>query len=772
MRYLIVFFTTFFLCQIHLIAQTATNRDALKKATIEYKYASANNKQRALMMAKLHNWPTVIEGKDGSYAALMGISKNNHPKYYSTFNNTDVAATLNTNQLWSGGSTGLNLSGSTPYLKNKLAVWDGGRVRETHAELNGRVYRMDSSRANGNGSSHATHVTGTMIASGVNPLAKGMCNGIQGIRVYVFTLDNQTEIDIPEITGIASDLLVSNHSYGNVPGWYYGMNGWEWEGIYGDTVDYNFGYYSTETSQLDNIVYNAPYYLPVRAAGNSRNQNGPSVGSTYYYYDSLGNLQQGTRPANLSSNNSYGCMIPEASGKNIISVGAVYAIPNGYTQPSDVVMTPFSCWGPTNDGRIKPDLVSDGYNVFSANANEDSAYFYDSGTSMASPGVAGSLFLWQEYYAQLNKGNFMLAATLRGIAIHTANEAGDNPGPDYAFGWGLLNSLKAVEVIKNASSATDTVGSRHFIYQNTLNNGQAFSKSFTAKGSGPLKLTLAWTDPVGPTIIVDAKHPPTPELVNDLDIRVIKNGVTYYPWILNPYVPAAAATKGDNILDNQEQILIDSITKGDNITIIVSHKGSLKNNSQAYSLILSQPIDTIMPLKLISFTAALVSANNANITWKVTDEVNIKNFDVEISNDGIHWKTAVSASALNKGTYSVTDSNLAVGSHYFRLKIIEFNGSVSYSPVKIVSVGTGGLAFSLIPNPANTQTLLSFQKGINQATITIYDMSGKVVDRKDVDLQGSSSYLLSTRKYSKGIYTVSVHTKEGTVTNRLLIGKM
>ena len=771
MRYFIVFIVAFLLNYTHLFSQIATNRDALRRATIEYKMSTISNKQKAMAMAKLHNWPTTIQSKDGSYSALMGIDRNNHPKYYRTLNNIDAAATINTHQLWTGGSTGLNLNGSTPYMKNKLAIWDGGRIRETHIELAGRVNRMDSSRNTGGGSDHATHVTGTMIATGINPLVKGMCNGLLGIRTYVFTLDNQTEIDIPEITGIAYDLLVSNHSYGNVPGWNYGSSGWEWYGNHGDTVDYNFGSYSDETAQLDNIVFHAPYYLPVRAAGNSRNQNGPPVGGTYYYYDSTGTLQQSTRPANISSNNGFACMIPEASGKNVMTVGAIYADTNTIKLPSDINITPFSCWGPTNDGRIKPDLVSDGYDVYSTNAIGDSAYFYDSGTSMAAPGVAGSLMLWQEYYSQLNKGNFMLAATLRALAIHTTSEAGNTLGPDYVFGWGLLNSLDAVEVIKVASSTTDSIQSQHLIYQNVLKSGQTFTKGFSAVGSGPFKVTIAWTDPVGHVDTVDATHPVKSQLVNDLDIRVIKNGATYYPWILNPYIPAAAASRGDNHLDNLEQILIDSVTIGDSITIQVTHKGTLTNNSQAYSLIVSQPINTILPVKLIDFNTSIDDKNKVSIQWKVTNEMIVKNYEVERSTDGIHWVTAVSLTALNKGNYVALDTNPIIGTNFYRLKMIDFNGTISYSSINTVKVGNGGIAFTLTPNPANNQTVLSFQKGINQATLLITDMSGKTVIKKNINLQGASSYPLSIRQLSKGVYTVSIQTKEGIVSRRVVVGK-
>ena len=365
----------------------------------------------------------------------------------------------------------------------------------------------------------------------------------------------------------------------------------------------------------------------------------------------------------------------------------------------------------------------------------------------------------------------MLAATLRALAIHTTNEAGNAPGPDYVFGWGLLNSLDAVEVIKLASSTVDSVNSKHIIFQNVLNNGQTFTKGFSAVGSGPMKVTIAWTDPVGHIDTVDATHPAKPQLVNDLDIRVIRNGVTYYPWILNPYIPSAAATKGDNYLDNQEQILIDSIASGDSITIQVSHKGTLTNNSQAYSLIITQPINTTLPVKLLDFTTSLSNAKAVTINWNVANENSIKNYEVERSSDGVHWEVAISLTSLNKGYYTAIDTNPVVGNNYYRLKMIDFNGVVSYSAINTVKILSGKFSFTLTPNPAINQTILSFQKGINQASLTVTDMTGKTVIKRDINLQGESNYPLSIAQLSKGIYTVSVQTKEGLVSRRMVVGK-
>src|SRR3546814_20399712 len=85
-----------------------------------------------------------------------------------------------------------------------------------------------------------------------------------------------------------------------------------------------------------------------------------------------------------------------------------------------------------------------------ASSRGNDAYPLHSGTSSASPNIAGSLLLLQELYALRHDGAFMRAATLKGLAIHTAGEAGPSPGPDYRFGWGVLNTASAAEEIGRA----------------------------------------------------------------------------------------------------------------------------------------------------------------------------------------------------------------------------------------------------------------------------------------------------------------------------------
>ncbi|WP_245957183.1 S8 family serine peptidase [Bergeyella cardium] len=249
----------------------------------------------------------------------------------------------------------------------------------------------------------------------------------------------------------------------------------------------------------------------------------------------------------------------------------------GYKTPSDVKAASFSAFGPTNEGRIKPDLVGIGVNVFSANSDRDSSYEEMSGTSMASPNVTGSLALVQEYYNKnysTTAQPFMRANTLKALTIHTANEAGEHAGPNYKFGWGLLNVLKAVEVL----SVKDNFS---FINENTLQNRSKYEIKVKAHSSTePLKVTIVWDDPAPATENMPAYTLNNRQsvLVNDLDLRITDGVETFYPWVLNPDKPTEPATREDNARDNVEQIIIDHPVEGKEYTIMVSSKRDLRKN--------------------------------------------------------------------------------------------------------------------------------------------------------------------------------------------------
>ena len=799
---LLIVFVGFF--AIKGSAQLTTNSELLERSGHSIRIIENANHAKALSLAKQKGWQLTIKTNSGKVGTLVGVDDLGFPKYYISQNNTIAAATTHANQLWPGGTSGLNLSGSTPALKNKMGIWDESRPLATHVELAGRITQKDNPTSTDD---HPTHVAGTMIASGVNPLAKGMAFGMQGIVAYDF--DN----DISEMFGEASNLLLSNHSYGIVSGWSYNASAsrWEFYGRPNENEDYKFGYYSSDAQLLDSIAYNAPNYLIVKAAGNNRGETGPAVGKPYYRYDNNQNMvSAGNRPASLSSNDSYNTIPWDGNAKNILTVGAISGIPGGYTGITDPVIGYFSDFGPTDDGRIKPDIVADGIDVLSSIASTNTSYALSSGTSMATPNATGSLLLLQELYTKLKAGQFLRSATVKGLAIHTADEAGPTDGPDYQYGWGVLNVDKAAAVINSAVKSNNADTSNHLLYENTLANGGSTSYNVIASGRGPLVATICWTDPKGDVETVNVLNNPAKKLVNDLDIRITKGSRTYFPWVLDPTNPGLAATRGDNIIDNVEKISLDSVVPGQTYTIKISHKGTLARGSQAYSLLVSgvggvatcasnptssagARIDSVS-FKTLHYTnpaGCTTYTDNTNITTNIEASQTIPFFVktgtcdassnarvvtayIDYNNNGqfeASEKVAQSAaitSANGSFTGSITTaSNLPVGNLYLMRIIVQETST----PSAVAGCGTYGNGetsdFRLrVVNPSNDLSIdqllspSSGNCGIDSQYVTISIKNNGTVDQSNVPIsllvqKGSTTVLNISTTYPLTIPALS-----------------
>jgi hypothetical protein len=577
------------------------------------------NQRIAFEMAAQKGWETHMTLPNGGNALLVGVFDDGTPKYYTT-DNREGAITTRTDRVHTDGVAGLDLNG-----ENMIGgVWDGGRVRDTHNLLEDRTTQIDNP---GSISNHSTHVSGTMIgsASQVNGQAKGMAPMAE-LLTYDFGADE------PEMTNAAANgLLISNHSYGiassNVPLWY-------------------IGYYDSNARDIDRIVYNAPYYLPICSAGNDR--------------------QSGENPAD----GGYDYLTDKSVAKNNIVVAATFEVLE-YEDASDVFMSSFSSWGPTDDGRIKPDISAKGVNMYSASGGSNASYTNMSGTSMATPNVSGSLLLLQQHYNDLN-GEYMLASTLRALALHTADEAGFAPGPDYRFGWGLLNTQRAAQVISQD-------GTESMIITETLDANDVYTYTFKADGTQDISATIAWTDPAANPLPGGNEDVATPSLVNDLDLRISQDGgVTFLPWVLDVATPTAGATTGDNVVDNVEKIEINTPEAGDYI-VRVSHKGQLLvNDSQVFSLVIEG----------ISSEDFMVSTTNANVL--TCPELQTATFDIDVTFDeGFDDTVVLTFDAAPEGTTasivpsSVTETATAV----LTIEGIDVLAFGSY-PIVITATGT------------------------------------------------------------------------------------
>lgn len=552
------------------MAQEGASRDEIKAFARHQADLFKLQKDEAVRIATEKGWVIKKSIPGGGLMEIMKIGPTGIPEYNIT-DNRIAAITSGTNELWADSSSGLDLDGAG-FL---IGEWDGGKVRRHHQEFHvGSNFRITF----GDGASelldHSTHVAGTLIASGHKNAAHGMAPA-----ALLHTYDWDYDLSEMAEAYADDDLILSNHSYGFIRGWYQDEdNGlWYW---YGDieisqTEDYLFGFYDDHARKWDSLAYQCPYYLIVKSAGNDRGTahtgshlvlyNGQWIGS-----DVVRDPDGGT--------DGYDCLAHQGVSKNLLIVGAVGDIPGGYTGPGDVSMLSFSNWGPTDDGRIKPDIVANGLGLYSAISINDTSYDSMSGTSMASPTACGTIALLQDYYQSLHGGSFMRSSTVKALIINTAYECGTYAGPEYGYGWGLLNSVGAAELITQDDVEGDLIN------LNNLMNNEIEIYIYYSTGNTPINVTICWTDPPG-TPPSPSLNPTTSMLVNDLDMRIVRTaGSTYEPWRKNPAWPAFPATTGDNYRDNVEKITIANPPPGE-YTIQVNHKGTI--SSQYYSMVIS-----------------------------------------------------------------------------------------------------------------------------------------------------------------------------------------
>ncbi len=562
-------------------------KDPAKRAEVVAKARAQRDQHRQAAQAKAKQLglPTRHVLKNGRTVELMDFI-GNRPVYFTTHN---VNAAI---------STGANLLQTAPYSMNGTGVtvgeWDAGSARTTHQEFGGRVVAQDGAAA----ADHSTHVGGTIAAAGVVAAAKGMAPLVH-IDSYEWTNDkSEMTARGASYPGEAGKIYLSNHSYGFIAGWNYTGNAspmWDWwgTGTSSTGTEQDFGKYDTNAQDSDSMAVSLPYYLVVRSAGNDRADN-PSTGDPVSLTPggtSAVSYNPASHPAGdgVYKGSGYDTMSADAVAKNVLSIGAVGdAVSGGVRATANATMTYFSSWGPTDDGRIKPDLVANGENLYSSLASSNTAYGTYSGTSMAAPNATGSAALLVQWWDHLFPGHAMRASTLKALLIQTADDLG-TPGPDYQNGWGLINVKAAADL---AQAYKDSPGTRRIIEDQLTTTSVSRSYTFTWDGSSPIRATLCWTDPAGTALTTSDTR--TARLVNNLDLKINGPAATLHqPWVM-PYVGtwtnanlSAAATTGVNNTDNVEQVFIAAPPTAGTYTAVVTFSGTLTNAAQKFSLIFS-----------------------------------------------------------------------------------------------------------------------------------------------------------------------------------------
>jgi len=452
-----------------------------------------------------------------------------------------------------------------------VGVGEDGDI-QTHIDFTGRLIN----RAGFQPKAHATHVAGTIGGAGIlNELYAGFAPKatlLGQIFTQIFTHAPTYVQDY--------GMVITNNSYGSVE----------------NDCAYN-GLYDLTARILDQQAFDLPELQHVFAAGNDGSRTCTPYPAGFKTV--LGGFQ---------------------SAKNILTVGA--------TDYKGTVAA-FSSRGPVRDGRLKPEITSQGQ--FVASTWFFNQYSYNNGTSMAAPGVSGGLALLVQRYRQLNSGANPKSGLMKALICNGGNDKG-NAGPDFSYGFGNMNLVRSLKMMEDVTH-----------YSSSITQGSVITESINVPANtAQLKVLLYWQDP--PAAVMASKT-----LVNDLDLFVVYGGDTTFPVKLDTLaanVNNAAGTGRDRI-NNIEQIVINSPTAG-NYDFKVLGNLIAQNPSQEYflaydiipaSLLLTNPVggEAFTPTGTYLFGAEVF--DTMYVQWDDYSAPTNEMFTIKFSSDGTNWST-------------------------------------------------------------------------------------------------------------------------------------
>ena len=454
-----------------------------------------------------------------------------------------------------------------------VSVWDCGRAQSEHPEFQGR---LTAHNPNSSVELHPTHVSGTIGAAGLNPAAKGMA---PSVKIEQFDLPcgkatGQNYLDAKRENFPKLSIRADNNSWGYEIGWGLDENSkWVWH----DGVEL-FGGYELDSVAFDKLARDNSTNI-VFSAGNDDTDFGPDAAPFVHLHEDddknwCYSANGSGTDCPVTSCDSTRCekvhhpadgpfqtVGPTGAAKNLLAVGAI---------GTDGSIVNFSSRGPASDGRIKPDLVAKGLRTFSTAPG--TGYATLSGTSMAAPVVTGITALLVEQWRKTFSGApDPTSDVIRALLVNGAKDLG-NPGPDYTFGYGLVDAKNSIDTIIADG------GSGGKIRTSSLAQGATFELPLTVPSSGSTRVTLAWNDP-------EAVPFPTTAVVNVLDLKVIgPSNEVILPWVLDRTNPTNNATRGVNNVDVIKHVELSGVPAG-NYRVQVTATSIQSGSTQGFALV-------------------------------------------------------------------------------------------------------------------------------------------------------------------------------------------
>ncbi|WP_265132047.1 S8 family serine peptidase [Chryseobacterium oranimense] len=675
----------------------------------------------------------------GNEKQLIGADENGRPMYYTTLN-AGAAKMTKADNLYPGGGIGLNITGNNMVI----GQWDYSKPRITHQLLTGKINTYDSSQ-NQTISRHSTNIAGTLAGNNGEAEARGIA---YEAKINAYDWVNDVQEMLSEAYNGTTGILVANNSYGFDP-------------MYLQT--YQFGKYNLTAQSWDNLMYLKPYLQIVKAAGNARE------------------IDPGIVPQ-VSAKNGYDLLEGAGVAKNVLVVASAK---KNINMSSDEAfdISAFSSYGPTDDGRIKPDICAPGENIYSSIETYDAAYGTYRGTSSAAAVVSGIITLLQQYYKSVNPSQkYMLSSTVRALLAHTANDKGTE-GPDYIYGWGLADAKRASEAIyNNIEGIINNEKKSTLIKEVTLNQGNKYTLYVVPyETTQPLSATISWTDPQG-NIVSNVVDLSSSNVINDLDLKIVKinpDGTesTYYPWKLGGMsnLTGAATNTSTNDVDTIERVDIKNPQKV-TYKIIVSPKTNttplLPSGNQTFSIVVSN-VDFCYKEDLKTLVSP---ADDITTTQTILAKQIVASNKIIAPVQGVEY--IASRDILLLPGFQVEQG---AGFNAFITPCFDIISALRYVAQQRVDAGalsatSSGVVpehFTLFPNPAKEEVNVRFFLQSESAIkISVYDASGKLVSTDQSSMKfpkGEFIKTIDTRSFSQGIYMVSIETAEYKETKKLII---
>ncbi len=184
-------------------------------------------------------------------------------------------------------------------------------------------------------------------------------------------------------------------------------------------------------------------------------------------------------------------------------------------------------------------------------------------------------------------------------------------------------------------------------------------------------------------------------------------------------------------------------------------------------------LQSALPIHLVSFNAKKDADGKAQLTWNITDNSTPANFEILESSDGVDFNKAGSVVGVEgKLNYQFSDNTLTAGNNYFRLRMIDKDGSVSFSNIVVVMNGTRGVIISsMIPTMVRDRARLNISSSIKGSIqLVVTDINGRIVmNQKSAIDAGNQELWIDASRLSTGMFQITGYINgEKTATIRFI----